>query len=69
MAFLLEKTGYTQRRAPAAQVEQRHREACLDVEDEAFQEKVGYMDEIQSVKDGADVAHRELRSHFREGRT
>ena len=32
----------------------RHREACLGVEDEAFQEKDGYMDEPRSVKDGAE---------------
>ena len=42
----------------------RHREACLDVENEAFQEKDGYMDEPRSVKDGAeDTNERVMTSH------
>ena len=34
----------------------RHGGACLDVEDEAFQDKVGYMDE--SVREGRSRRHR-----------
>ena len=42
----------------------RHRGACPGVEDEAFQEKDGYMDEPRSVKDGAeDTDERVMTSH------
>ena len=50
---LQERDGCTQRRAPAAQEEQKRHRACLGVEDEAFQEKAGCVDEPWSVKDGA----------------
>ena len=51
----------------------RHRGACLGVEDEAFQQKDGYMDEAQSVKDGAEetderVMTSHTQSHFRGGK-
>ena len=42
----------------------RHRGACFDVEDEAFKEKDGYMDDFRSVKDGAeDTDERVMTSH------
>ena len=42
----------------------RHRGACFDVQDEAFQEKDGHMDESRSVKDGAeDTNERNVTSH------
>ena len=52
----------------------RHRGACLDVEDEAFQEKDGYTDEPRCVKDGAEdtdgrvmTSHSEMREQSGEG--
>ena len=42
----------------------RHRGACFDVKDEAFQEKDGNMDEPRSVKDGGeDINQRVMTSH------